>query len=128
MTTRLALPARRNHTTQKDIVAGQRTLSVSIHDDERPPEVFLRLKSPDCSSDLIGLYHVIAHLMSLVLQYGAPLEKVVELITGTKFAPCGPVSGHARLNHCLSLPDLIGRHFLVEYRGRKELGHSAIES
>ena len=84
MTQRLALPARRNHITQK-----------------------IR----------------IARLMSIALQYGAPLEKVGDLLADAKFAPCGPVSGHDRLKHCSSLPDLIGRHLLVEYCGRHELSH-----
>ena len=61
--------------------------------------------------------------MSLALQYGAPLEKVGDLLAGAKFAPCGPVVGHDRLKHCTSLPDLIGRHLLVEYCGRHDLGH-----
>ena len=52
--------------------AGQCTLYLSVHDDTRPAEIFLRVKGPDCSSELIGLYDVIARLMSLVLQYGAP--------------------------------------------------------
>ena len=30
----------------------------------------------------------------------------------------GPVSRHDRLKHCSSLPDLIGRHLLVEFCGR----------
>src|SRR6195256_2000198 len=123
MSTRLALPARRNHITQKVKVANQRTLYLSVHDDEHPAEIFLRLKGPDCSSELIGLYDVIARLLSLALQYGAPLEKVGDLLTGAKFAPCGPVSGHDRLKSCTSLPDLIGRHLLVEYCGREDLAH-----
>jgi hypothetical protein len=123
MSTRLALPARRNHITQKVKVAGRRTLYLSVHDDAHPAEVFLRLKGTDCSSELIGLYDVIARLMSLALQYGAPLEKVGDLLAGAQFAPCGPVSGHDHLKHCTSLPDLIGRHLLVEYCGRHELGH-----
>ena len=72
MTTRLALPNRRNHVTQKVKVAGQRTLYLSVHDHEEPAEIFLRVKGSDCSSELIGLYDVIARLMSLALQYGAP--------------------------------------------------------
>ena len=76
MSIRLALPNRRNHTTQKVRIGGQRTLYLSVHDDAQPAEVFLRVKGPDCSSELIGLYDVIARLMSLALQYGAPLEKV----------------------------------------------------
>ena len=84
------------------------------------------MKGPDCSSELIGLYDVIARLMSLALQYGVRLEKVGDLFAGAKFAPCGPVVGHDRLKHCSSLPDLIGRHLLVEYCGRHELGHGPV--
>jgi ribonucleoside-diphosphate reductase alpha chain len=123
MSTRLALPSRRHHITQKVKIAGQRTLYISVHDDEHPAEIFLRMKGSDCSSELIGLYDVIARLICLALQYGAPLEKIGELLAGAKFAPCGPVSGHDRLKFCRSLPDLIGRHLLVEYCGCHELGH-----
>ena len=69
MSTRLVLPNRRNHITQKAKVAGQRTLYINIHNDAQPAEVFLRVKGPDCSSELIGLYDVIARLMSVALQY-----------------------------------------------------------
>ncbi len=69
MSTRLALPNRRHHITQKVRVAGQRTLYLSVHDDKQPAEVFLRVKGPDCSSELIGLYDVIARL-SIALLYG----------------------------------------------------------
>ena len=71
MSTRLALPIRREHTTQKVRIAGRRTLYLSVHDDPHPPEIFLRLKGSDCSSELIGLYDVIARLLSVALQYGA---------------------------------------------------------
>jgi len=71
MTTRLALPSRRNHITQKLKIAGQRTLYISVPDDNRLAEIILRLKGPVCSSELIGLYDVVARLMSLALQYGA---------------------------------------------------------
>jgi hypothetical protein len=72
MTTLLALPNRRNHIVQKLKIAGQQTLYISVLDDDRLAEFFLRLKGPVCSSELIGLYHVVARLMSLALQYGAP--------------------------------------------------------
>jgi len=127
MTSRRTLPSRRHHITQKVRIADQRTLYLSVHDDLRPAEIFLRVKGADCSSELIGLYDVIARLMSLALQYGAPLEKVGALLAGAQFAPCGPVSGHAHLKQCSSLPDLIGRHLLVEYCGRHELGHVSEE-
>jgi len=123
MSTRLALPNRRNYITQKVRIGCKRTLYLSVHDDPRLAEIFLRVKGPDCSPELIGLYDVIARLMSLALQYGAPLAKVGDLLAGAKFAPCGPVVGHDRIKSCTSLPDLIGRHLLVEYCGRHELAH-----
>jgi hypothetical protein len=125
---RRSLPARHNHITQKVRIADQRTLYLCIHDDAHPAEIFLRVKGPDCSSELIGLYDVVARLMSLALQYDAPLEKLGDLLAGAQFAPCGPVSGHDHLKHCSSLPDLIGRHLLVEYCGRHELGHVPVSA
>jgi ribonucleoside-diphosphate reductase alpha chain len=100
------------------------TAYVSVHDDECPAEIFLRIKGADCSSELIGLYDVIARLMSIALQHGAQLD----LLSGAQFAPSGPVSGHDRIKYCSSLPDLIGRHLLVKYCGRSELAHIATPS
>ena len=66
---RRVLLARRHHITQKVDIAGQRTRYISVYDDEQPGEIFLRVKGPDCSAELIGLYDVVALLMSLALQY-----------------------------------------------------------
>jgi hypothetical protein len=52
---------------------------------------------------------------------------VGDLLSGAQFALC-PLFGHDRLKHCLSLPDLIGRHLLVEYCGRDELAHTLARS
>jgi ribonucleoside-diphosphate reductase alpha chain len=101
---RRALPPRRNHITQKVKIAGKRTLYISIHNDEQPAEVFLRVKGPDCSSELIGLYDVVARLMSLALRYGAPLEKVGNFLAGSRFEPCSAVVGHDRIKYSSSLP------------------------
>ena len=113
MSTRLALPNRRNHITQNVGIAGQRTIYISVHDDEQTAEVFLRLKGSDCSSELIGLYDVIARLMSLALQYGAPLEKVGDLLPEGGCAPFSPGCRHDRPKSCTSHHDLAGRHLLV---------------
>ena len=93
MTTRLALPNRREHTTQKVKIAAQRTLYISVHDDEHPAEVFLRVKGADCSSELIGLYDVIARLMSLALQYGLRLRRSVISSQAPSLLRVGPSSG-----------------------------------
>jgi len=125
MAERRQLPSRREHVTQKFRIAGQRTLYVSVHRDEHPAEVFLRLKGADCSSELIGLYDVIARVVSIALQHGAPLDKLGDLLTGVTFAPAGPVTGHERIKSCSSLPDLIGRYLLLEYCGCEDVAHVA---
>lgn len=87
MIDRLPLPTRRNHITQKVRIAGQRTHFLSVHDGTQPAEI-LRRKVPDCSSEMIGVYDVIARLMNIALP---PLEKVGDLPARAQFAPCGPV-------------------------------------
>lgn len=125
MADRRTLPTRRRHVTQKLRIAGRRVLYVSVHDDTQPAEIFLRLKGPDCSSELIGLYDVIARVVSIALQHGAPLEKLGDLLAGVTFAPGGPVSGHERIKACSSLPDLIGRYLLFEYCGLEDVANVA---
>jgi hypothetical protein len=60
--------------------------SISVHDDERPAEVFLRLKGADCSSELIGLYDVIVRLMSFALQRDLRAEKLGDLLSRAQCA------------------------------------------
>ena len=55
-------------------IAGQRTLCLSMHDDEQSAEVLLGVKVLDHSSELINLYRVIVPVMSLAPQYGLRLR------------------------------------------------------
>ena len=107
-----SLPARRNNIAQKFKVTGQLMLYLSVHDDAQPVEVFLHAKGPDCFSELIGLHEVIARLMSLTLQYDAPLEEVGDLLAAAKCVPCGHVVEHDRIKYCSNLQEIIGRHLL----------------
>lgn len=127
-TPRRELPSRRNHRTQKVRIAGQRTAYLSVHDDPNPAELFIRVRGVDCTSEVVGLYDIVGRLASLALQYGAPLEKVGEMLLGAKFEPAGPVSLHPRIRNCTSLPDLIGRHLLVEFCNRADLAHVSEEN
>jgi ribonucleoside-diphosphate reductase alpha chain len=56
-------------------------------------------------------------------RHGAPLEKLSDLLADAKFEPCGPVSGHNRLKHYSSLPDLIVKQLLVRCCGFEDLAH-----
>ncbi len=122
MSQRLACVNRRNHVTEKVRIAAQPTFYLSFLD-EQPAEIFLRVKRVIDLSEFIGLYGVIARRMSLSLQHGARYERLCDLLAGAKSAPFSQMSRHDRPKSCTSLPDLIGRHPLVEYCGRYELAH-----
>ena len=92
---RRSLPSRRSNFTQKLHIANEWTLYISIHNDPFPRET-------------IALYDTIAYPMSV--QSDASIEKVGDLLTGTKLVICRPVLEHGRLKHCSRLPDLIVRH------------------
>ncbi len=124
MTERRELPSRREAITQKVHIGTQRTVYVSVHDDPNPGELFCRVKGVGCTTEVTALYDILARLASLALQYGAPLAKVADMLYQTKFEPCGPVQGHQRIKLCSSIPDLIGRHLLVEFCGQEELAHT----
>lgn len=125
---RRALPNRREHITQKFRISGQRTLYVSVHAGDNPAELFLRVKGAGCDSEIIALYDVVARLLSLALQYGAPIEKAAEMLYQTKFEPAGPVAGHDRIKCCSSLPDLIGRYLLLDCCGREDVAHVSVKA
>ena len=124
MTERRTLADRREQVTQKVRVANRRTVYISTHADASPGELFVRVKGKDCTSEIVGLYDVLARLASLALQYGAPVETVGEMLLGVRFEPAGPVTGHPAIKFCSSLPDLIGRHLLIECCGRGELAQT----
>lgn len=87
MSTRLALPNRREHTTQKVRIGNQRMLYISVHDDAHPAEMFLRLKGADCSSELIGLYDVIASFEEGRNQPGAALQMITWALAHLRVDP-----------------------------------------
>ncbi|MBI5315853.1 MAG: hypothetical protein HZB34_07770 [Nitrospirae bacterium] len=111
MTTRQRLPARRKSSTQKIKVGNRRTLYLST-DGTPPSELFLRVRGTDTSAEVTALYDCLARLVSIALQYGAPLEMVGRLLQGVKVEPAGIVVGHPSIHFCSSLPDAIGQHLL----------------
>jgi hypothetical protein len=125
MTARRELPDRRTHVTAKLRVVGPhpRTLYLSIHDDPEPGEVFIRVRGANVPDETIALYDVLARMMSLALQHGAPLSKVGAMLEGVQCLPAGPVQGDARIRFCRSLPDAIGRFLLLECGGCEGVAH-----
>ena len=62
------------HVAQKVNITSHCSLSIS-DEHEHFVEFCFRPKGSDCSSEFIALHVVIARLMSLALQYGAPLRR-----------------------------------------------------
>ena len=114
MTTRTRLPNRRESVTQKLRVGHrQRTVYLSTDTTSPPRELFVRVRGTDCTAETVALYDCLARLVSLALQYGAPLEIVGKMLRGVKVEPAGIVTGHDQIHFCSSLPDVIGQHLLT---------------
>jgi ribonucleoside-diphosphate reductase alpha chain len=112
MPTRSILPARRASLTQKIRVGNRRTLYLSTQATTRPLELFVRVRGQDCTAETVALYDCLARLVSVALQYGAPVQTIGSLLSGVKVEPAGLVTGHPTIHFCSSLPDAIGQHLL----------------
>src|SRR5437762_11691291 len=64
-----------------------------------------------------------AMLVSIALQYGVPLEVLVEQFVFTRFEPQGPVQGHDRVKFATSVIDYVFRALGAEYLKRDDLAH-----
>jgi len=67
-------------------------------------------------------------LVSLALQYGVPLQVLVEQFVFTRFEPQGPVQGHDRVKFATSVIDYVFRALGVEYLHRDDLAHVTPEA
>jgi len=70
-----------------------------------------------------GLLNSFAILVSKALQYGIPLDELVDTFTFTRFEPAGPVTGHERIKSATSVLDLIFRSLAIDYLHRDDLAH-----
>jgi ribonucleoside-diphosphate reductase alpha chain len=59
--------------------------------------------------------------VSMGLQYGVPLESLVDQFTFTRFDPAGGVQGHPNVKFCTSVLDYVFRVLALEYLGRTDL-------
>ena len=97
--------------------------------DGTPGEIFIDLAKE--GSTLGGLAGMWAKAVSLCLQYGVPLEELVETFTYTRFEPWGRVLNHPTIKTATSIADLVMRVLAVRYLGRTDLQHvqpDALES
>jgi ribonucleoside-diphosphate reductase alpha chain len=85
---RRKLPDERRAITHKFSVAGHEGyITVGLYEDGKPGEIFLTMSKE--GSTISGLMDSFATAVSLTLQYGVPLEALVDKFTHMRFEPAG---------------------------------------
>ncbi len=114
------LPPKRVGWTQEAIVGGHKVfIRTGEYNDGRLGEVFIDMyKDGAAYRSLINCFAI---LVSKSLQYGMPLEELVDSFTFTRFEPAGPVQGHPNIKMSTSILDYIFRLLGYEYLNREDL-------
>lgn len=93
--------------------------TVGLYPDGRPGELFIDVAKAGAA--LRTWAQETAMTLSVARQHRTPLETLVNLYVGSESDPCGAVTGHARINRCKSIMDLIARSLAIEFLGREDL-------
>lgn len=110
---RVRLPDTRQSLTHKFSVGGHEGyVTAGCYEDGRLGEVFIKMSKQ--GSTVSGLTDTVAILMSLCLQYGVPLEKLVEKLSHTRFEPLGWTT-NPEIREASSVVDYIARWLDVSF-------------
>ncbi len=127
---RRKLPTTRSGEIHKfDIVGHEAYVTIGKYEDGSPGEVFITMSKE--GSTIGGLMDALATSISFNLQYGVPLEKLIEKFRHQKFEPKGLVyEGHPEIKEADSITDYIfnylGKRFLKN-NSKKDDDQKAIE-
>ncbi len=121
-TERRRLPKRRHGFVREATVGGHKVfLRTGEYEDGSIGEIFIDMYKEGASFK--GLLNCFAVLASKALQYGMPLEKMVDTFTFTRFEPAGPVYGHEAIKNATSIIDYVFRAIGYEYLNRQDFVH-----
>jgi ribonucleoside-diphosphate reductase alpha chain len=110
---RRRLPDERQSITHKFSVAGHEGyITVGMYEDGTPGEIFLTMAKE--GSVISGLMDAFATAISLALQYGVPLEKLVEKFSYTRFQPSG-FTNNPQIPVATSIVDYIFRWLALKF-------------
>lgn len=82
--------------------------------DHKVNEVWVNVKPG--GGPLAGMMDVTCRLISMLLQYGVPLEELVKKFAFTSFEPAG-LTTHPKIPTCRSIADLIFRTLAIDFLG-----------
>jgi len=119
---RRMLPKRRKGYIREAHVGGHKVfLRTGEYEDGSLGEVFIDMYKEGASFK--GLLNCFAVLASKALQYGMPLDELVDSFTFTRFEPAGAVQGHNAIKNSTSILDYVFRSIGYDYLGRKDFVH-----
>jgi ribonucleoside-diphosphate reductase alpha chain len=114
------LPKRRHGWTQEAMVGGHKVfVRTGEYEDGKLGEIFIDMHKEGAAYR--SMMNCFAIAVSMGLQYGVPLEALVDQFTFTRFEPHGPVQGHPNVKFATSIIDYIFRVLGFEYLGRTDL-------
>ena len=112
------LPAERHAITHKFGVAGHEGyLTVGMYEDGAPGEIFIVMAKE--GSTLSGVMDSFATACSMALQYGVPLQVLVDKFTHTRFEPSGFTS-NPQVPYAKSIMDYIFRYLASRFLTTEE--------
>ncbi|MBD3311707.1 MAG: vitamin B12-dependent ribonucleotide reductase [Candidatus Magasanikbacteria bacterium] len=112
------LPTKRSGITISAKIGNQKVwLRTGEYPDGKLAEVFIDMyKEGAAFQSMLNLFAI---SVSMALQYGVPLEKLVNKFTFTRFEPAG-FTDHPNIRSCTSVIDFIFRVLGMEYLGRTD--------
>jgi ribonucleoside-diphosphate reductase alpha chain len=117
-----ALPSKRRGFVQEATVGGHKVfIKTGEYPDGTLGEIFIDMYKEGASYR--ALMNCFAVAVSKALQYGVPLEELVDSFVFTRFEPSGPVKGHEAIKNATSIIDYIFRVLGYEYLGRTDFVH-----
>lgn len=119
---RRRLPKKRSGFIREAYVGGHKVfLRTGEFEDGTLGEIFIDMYKEGASFK--GLMNCFAVLASKALQYGMPVEELVDSFTFTRFEPAGPVEGHETIKYSTSILDYVFRSIGYDYLKRTDFVH-----
>ena len=123
---RRRLPKRRHGFTQEARIGGHKVfLRTGEYEDGTVGEIFIDMHKEGAA--FRSIMNCFAIAVSMGMQYGVPLEDLVDQFTFTRFEPQGRVDGHENIRACTSVVDYVFRTLGLEYLNRTDLVHIITE-
>ncbi|MGE0177402.1 MAG: hypothetical protein AB7G17_00270 [Phycisphaerales bacterium] len=113
LATRQSLPPTRDSITHKFAIGGHEGyLTIGLHSDGRPGEIFLKIAKE--GSTISGLCQAYARAFSLALQYGLTVPEAVARFKGMRFEPMG-ATANPEIPETSSIADYIARFLELHF-------------